>query len=245
LQLANEFLTGDKHTKTKTIRTKHKAEENLKAITEAAAQYETKKNALENAKDHLARDYELTKQDLKLAEKEARRAREEKQKLSNEREKLRLAMDAIAEDDRAKPQGARTTSNGSEVYNRILEEESDATSTIDQLGRETEKINTKAEALRREAAKLAEDRAAMQFEQTQAKIARESDKLALAQDLKGLKKMQDHRAELKARLEGIQQSLAGLGANDPSRPNLIIEQDFVKKRVDEVEKLIRDEIKQL
>jgi hypothetical protein len=113
----------------------------------------------------------------------------------------------------------------------------------EKLGQDTDTIHDKTQVLKRETARLAEDKATLQFSHTLAKITEESDKQMLIRDRKALNKLQDHRAELKARLEGIHKSLAVQGAADMR--DLLIEEDFVKKRLDDVEKLIREEIKQV
>eukprot|EP00026_Physarum_polycephalum_P000700 Phypoly_transcript_00701.p1 GENE.Phypoly_transcript_00701~~Phypoly_transcript_00701.p1 ORF type:complete len:768 (+),score=130.03 Phypoly_transcript_00701:204-2507(+) len=187
LQLANDFLVSDKNNKLKTARAKHRAEDNLKYITEVAALADSKKGALESTKDHLARDYELTKQDLKLAEKEVKKAREHKQKLNEEKEKLRQDT---------KQTFAEFTSAQNQSNNITREYEIDSASNIQRSGKDTAIMHTKTEVLKRETAFLTEDNATLQLAHVQAKTIKESDKCTLEQDRKTLKKLQDHRAEL-------------------------------------------------
>jgi hypothetical protein len=88
---------------------------------------------------------------------------------------------------------------------------------------------------------LEDDKAALNLDLQHTKIAKESDKIVQEQDRAILKKLQEQRMELRSRLD---KNLAEQeGKSEKDKKDLLIEEGIIRKRLGDVEKLIREEIK--
>lgn len=111
----------------------------------------------------------------------------------------------------------------------------------EKIGKETALLENQIDALKLTSVKLEDSKSINTLDVQMAHVKEESEKLGREQDRKAMKKLQEQREELKQRLE--RNLTAQEGKSERDKTDLLIEEDIIRKKKAEVEKLLQEERK--
>jgi len=238
IQMANDFLAQEQQDqKKRNNRAKHRAEEHIKKDLDSIDSEKIQKVGLEHAREHISRDIDLVTQDAKLAERDAKKTRQEQLRLAEEKEKLR--QDILLEAERNRHVTAIGSAN--KPPSKLPQEIKETAVAIAEINRETASIEDKIDSLKLASFKLGDTKSSHLFDLQLAKVKEESERVVQERDRKVLKKLQEQREELNNRLDNNLKEQEGKSEKD--KKDLLIEEEFIRKRKREIEKLIQEERK--